>query len=100
MLGSSTINSAHIPFMFMAILQPTTPQHCEGSITWPRLSLRPKILVSQDLAQGALIEVLPTYVAKSLGIYAVYPYSKQPRKVKLFIEHLYYYYQRHQDQFK
>lgn len=61
----------------------------------------PKILVAQDLAQGALVEVLAPYVAKSLGIYAVYPYTKQqPTKVKLFIEHLYYYYQRNRNQFQ
>ncbi|MEC6816055.1 LysR family transcriptional regulator [Photobacterium toruni] len=61
----------------------------------------PKVLVAQDLAQGTLVEVLTMSVAKSLGIYAVYPYTKQqPTKVKLFIEHLYHYYQHHRDQFQ
>ncbi|MEC6907250.1 LysR family transcriptional regulator [Photobacterium piscicola] len=61
----------------------------------------PKVLVAQDLAQGTLIEVLAPYVAKSLGIYAVYPYTKQqPTKVKLLIEHLHFYYQRQRDQFQ
>ena len=56
--------------------------------------------LAQDLAQGTLVGVLAPYVAKSFGIYTVYPYTKQqPTKVKLFIEHLYYY-QRHRDQFQ
>ncbi|WP_318463469.1 LysR family transcriptional regulator [Photobacterium leiognathi] len=61
----------------------------------------PKVLVAEDLHNGSLIEVLDNYVAKSLGIYAVYPYTKQqPMKVKLFIEHLYQYYQKYRDKFK
>ncbi|EAR57397.1 putative transcriptional regulator, LysR family protein [Photobacterium sp. SKA34] len=61
----------------------------------------PKVLVAQDLKKGDLVEVLTDYVEKSLGIYAVYPYTKQqPMKVKLFIEHIYQYYQKYRDTFK
>ncbi|WP_051333426.1 LysR family transcriptional regulator [Aliagarivorans marinus] len=53
----------------------------------------PKILVAEDLAAGRLIEVLNDQVGKSLGIYAVYPYTKHvPRKTKLLIEHIHKYY--------
>ncbi|QUM86078.1 MULTISPECIES: LysR family transcriptional regulator [unclassified Moritella] len=60
----------------------------------------PKVLVADDLQVGTLVEVLPKQVAKSLGIYAIYPYTKlQPLKVKLFIEHIYQFYQRQADNF-
>ncbi|MFT5881070.1 MAG: DNA-binding transcriptional LysR family regulator [Moritella sp.] len=60
----------------------------------------PKVLVAGDLQAGSLIEVLHQQVAKSLGIYAIYPYTKlQPLKVKLFIEHIYQFYQRGADMF-
>lgn len=50
----------------------------------------PKVLVANDLRRGELKEVLPKQVAKCLGIYAVYPYTKHlPIKTKLFIEHIY-----------
>jgi len=60
----------------------------------------PKVLVAEDLQAGRLVEVLQHQVAKCLGIYAVYPYTRhQPAKVKLFIEHLYQCYQRHEEKF-
>lgn len=60
----------------------------------------PKVLVAKDLKAGSLIEVLQEQVAKCLGIYAMYPYTRhQPIKVKLFIEHLYQCYQKHEDKF-
>ncbi|UXI02413.1 LysR family transcriptional regulator [Photobacterium sp. TY1-4] len=60
----------------------------------------PRILVADDLARGELIEVLQDQVAKRLGIYAIYPYTRQqPAKIRLFIEHLYQCYQQHKDKF-
>lgn len=60
----------------------------------------PKVLVADDLQAGTLIDVLQDQVAKCLGIYAIYPYTRhQPIKVKLFIEHLYQCYQQHEDKF-
>ncbi|MGF1785702.1 LysR family transcriptional regulator [Photobacterium swingsii] len=60
----------------------------------------PKVLVAEDLKAGTLIEVLQEQVAKCLGIYAIYPYTRhQPIKVKLFIEHLYQCYQKHVEKF-
>ena len=60
----------------------------------------PKVLVAEDLAAGNLVEVLQNQVGKSLGIYAIYPYTKlQPAKVKLLIEHIYQYYQQESKKF-
>jgi DNA-binding transcriptional LysR family regulator len=53
------------------------------------LAYIPRCLVYPDLQAGHLIELLPQQVGKILGIYAVYPYSRQPpRKIKLLIEHI------------
>lgn len=53
------------------------------------LAYVPRCLVYPDLQAGRLVELLPQQVAKVLGIYAVYPYSRQPaRKIKLLIEHI------------
>ncbi|WP_261817851.1 LysR family transcriptional regulator [Vibrio gallicus] len=49
----------------------------------------PRCLVYQDLKKGTLIDLFPEQVAKNLGIYAVYPYSKYPpQKIKMLIEHI------------
>ncbi|MGR7923213.1 LysR family transcriptional regulator [Zobellella denitrificans] len=53
------------------------------------LAYVPRCLVYPDLQAGRLVELLPRQVGKVLGIYAVYPYSRQPpRKIKLLIEHI------------
>lgn len=53
------------------------------------LAYMPRCLVYPDLQSGRLVELLPQQVGKVLGIYAVYPYSRQPaRKIKLLIEHI------------
>lgn len=50
----------------------------------------PRVLVYEDLEQGRLIQLFKEETAKCLGIYAVYPYTRQqPEKVKIFIHHLY-----------
>ncbi|MCQ9049559.1 LysR family transcriptional regulator [Vibrio diabolicus] len=50
----------------------------------------PRVLVYEDLKQGSLIQLLKDETAKCLGIYAVYPYTRQqPEKIKIFIDHLY-----------
>ncbi|MDD1780746.1 LysR family transcriptional regulator [Enterovibrio sp. ZSDZ35] len=49
----------------------------------------PRCLVYHDLQEGKLMDLLPKQVAKKLGIYAVYPYTKHPsKKVKALIEHI------------
>ncbi|WP_394211375.1 LysR family transcriptional regulator [Enterovibrio calviensis] len=49
----------------------------------------PKCLVYHDLQQGTLIDLLPHQVAKKLGIYAIYPYTRHPpEKLRALIEHI------------
>ncbi|MCG6279805.1 LysR family transcriptional regulator [Vibrio diabolicus] len=50
----------------------------------------PRVLVYEDLKQGRLIQLFKDETAKCLGIYAVYPYTRQqPEKIKIFIDYLY-----------
>ncbi len=42
------------------------------------LAYVPKCLVYHDLTEGALIDLFPDQVGKKLGIYAVYPFTRQP----------------------
>ncbi len=49
----------------------------------------PKLLVYQALKAGQLVTVLDEFVAKSLNIYAVYPFTRQlPIRISRLIEHL------------
>ncbi|GMM90494.1 LysR substrate-binding domain-containing protein [Vibrio fortis] len=60
----------------------------------------PRVLIHDDLEQGRLIQLFQGQTAKCLGIYAVYPYTRQqPEKVKRFIEHLYQGFQKRSHQF-
>jgi len=48
----------------------------------------PKALIYEDLIKGDLVPILDDFIGKHLGIYAVYPQSRQPdKKLKLLIEH-------------
>ncbi|EWH11953.1 LysR family transcriptional regulator [Catenovulum agarivorans DS-2] len=49
----------------------------------------PRCLVYPDLSNGKLIELFPNLVGKTLGVYAVYPFTKhQPTKIKRLVEHI------------
>ncbi|MBN3572245.1 LysR family transcriptional regulator [Vibrio neptunius] len=49
----------------------------------------PRCLVYHDIRNGQLVDLFPELVGKRLGIYAVYPFTRQPpNKVKLLIEHI------------
>jgi len=49
----------------------------------------PRCLVYHDFRNGQLVDLFPEQVGKRLGIYAVYPFTRQPpNKVKLLIEHI------------
>jgi DNA-binding transcriptional LysR family regulator len=49
----------------------------------------PKCSVYENIQNGQLVELLPNYQPRSLGVYAVYPYTKHlPTKIKLLIEHI------------
>lgn len=53
------------------------------------LAYVPKCLVYQDLLKGDLLDIFPDLVGKKLGIYAIYPFTRQPpRKIRLLIEHI------------
>lgn len=61
----------------------------------------PKFCVFDDIKSGALVPILKDYKPRSLGIYAVYPYTKhQPQKVKLLIEHIRNAYQERSERFR
>ena len=49
----------------------------------------PRCLVYHDIRDGQLVDIFPELVGKRLGVYAVYPFTRQlPTKVKLLIEHI------------
>jgi DNA-binding transcriptional LysR family regulator len=49
----------------------------------------PRCLVYQDILNGDLIDIFPEQVGKKLGIYAVYPFTRQaPLKIRLLIDHI------------
>ncbi|WP_086934423.1 LysR family transcriptional regulator [Agarilytica rhodophyticola] len=49
----------------------------------------PRCLVYTDLQNNSLVDLFPTLVAKKVGIYAVYPFTKQaPKKIRLLVEHI------------
>lgn len=49
----------------------------------------PRCLVYHDLMKGDLMDLFPKQVGKRLGIYAVYPFTRQPpQKIRLLIEHI------------
>ena len=49
----------------------------------------PRCLVYHDIRNGQLVDIFPDIVGKKLGVYAVYPFTRQlPNKVKLLIEHI------------
>ncbi|ROV60636.1 LysR family transcriptional regulator [Vibrio ponticus] len=53
------------------------------------IAYMPRCLVYHDLNNGDLIDLFPEQVGKRLGIYAVYPFTRQPpKKVKMLIEHI------------
>jgi DNA-binding transcriptional LysR family regulator len=48
----------------------------------------PKALIHEDLINGSLVSVLGGLTGKDLGIYAVYPRTRQPdKKLKLLVEY-------------
>lgn len=49
----------------------------------------PRCSVYEELQAGTLVELMPEYKPRSLGVYAVYPYTKYlPNKIRLLIEHI------------
>jgi DNA-binding transcriptional LysR family regulator len=49
----------------------------------------PRCSVYEDLQQGKLVELLTDFQPRSLGVYAVYPFTKHlPNKIRLLIDHI------------
>ena len=62
---------------------------CAAAVQHQGIVLQPTFLVSQHLASGALVEVLPQYRSLELGVYAVYPSRKHlTPKVRALIDFL------------
>ncbi|CAI0867223.1 LysR family transcriptional regulator [Serratia entomophila] len=53
------------------------------------IAMVPRCMVYEDLQDGKLVEILAGHCGKVLGIYAVYPYTRNlPLKTRLLIEHI------------
>ncbi|CAM3969589.1 MULTISPECIES: LysR family transcriptional regulator [Pseudoalteromonas] len=49
----------------------------------------PKCSVYEELRDGSLVQVLQQYKARSLGVFAIYPYTRhKPEKITLLIENI------------
>lgn len=60
-----------------------------GALQHQGIVLQPTFLVGDDLASGALVELMPQYRSLEMGIYAVYPTRKHVTpKVRLLIDFL------------
>ncbi|MCH2056403.1 MAG: LysR family transcriptional regulator [Thalassotalea sp.] len=60
----------------------------QAAISGLGIAYVPKVLVHEDMLNGKLINVVTPYCAKLMGIYAVYPRSRQPdKKLNLLVEH-------------
>lgn len=61
----------------------------QAALTNFGVAFLPRALVHEDLMSGALVAVLSEHSAKYMGIYAVYPRTRQPdQKLRLLVEHM------------
>lgn len=61
----------------------------EAAVQGQGITLQPDFLIRDDLVKGQLVEVLPGWHSRTLGIHAVYPSRRHlPVKVRLLIEYL------------
>ena len=60
----------------------------QGALAGFGIGYLPRALIHEELLSGQLESVLHEYIGKMLGIYAVYPKSRQPdKKLNLLVEH-------------
>ncbi|OTA21150.1 LysR family transcriptional regulator [Xenorhabdus beddingii] len=53
------------------------------------IAMVPRVMVYEDLQAGKLVEILKGHSGKVLGVYAVYPYTRNlPLKIRMLIEHI------------
>ncbi len=61
----------------------------EAALAGQGIIVQPDFLVGEDIASGALVELMPGYRAAELGIYAVYPTRRHvASKVQVLIQYL------------
>lgn len=61
---------------------------CEAALSDFGIAYLPRVLVHEKLLSGELVSLLTSYANKNIGVYAVYPRSRQPdKKLKLLVEH-------------
>lgn len=61
----------------------------------------PKCCVYEELQNGELVEILAQYKARSIGVYAVYPFTRHmPLKLRRLIDHIDMAYQAKRDYFE
>ncbi|BFM09161.1 LysR family transcriptional regulator [Halioxenophilus aromaticivorans] len=60
----------------------------QGALAGFGVGYLPRAIIHEELLSGQLESILDTYIGKKLGIYAVYPKSRQPdKKLNLLVEH-------------
>jgi len=60
----------------------------QASLNGFGIAYLPQAIVHEELEKGRLVSLLGNYTAKKLGIYAIYPKSRQPdKKLNLLVEH-------------
>lgn len=73
---------------------------CNAALAHLGIAFLPKALVYELLLSRSLQQILKPFASKLMGIYAVYPRSRQPdQKVKLLIEHIRETFQKQEHQF-
>ncbi|GGF54482.1 LysR family transcriptional regulator [Alteromonas lipolytica] len=59
-----------------------------GAMAGFGIAYLPRALIYEELQAGKLVSLLTPFVAKALGIYAIYPKARQPdKKLALMVEH-------------
>lgn len=73
---------------------------CKAALIDLGLAYLPKALAHEHINKGKLVPLLSSFSSKKMGIYAVYPKSRQPdQKLKLLIEHCRKAFQKQQSHF-
>lgn len=84
-----TLDGSEYPVQVQGRFQTNTLDSIkQGTLSGFGIGYLPRALIHDELLSGQLEAVLDEYVGKKLGIYAVYPKSRQPdKKLNLLVEH-------------
>lgn len=81
---NETLTSVRVGGSFSSNNAPTLKR---AAINHAGIIYVPKCCVYEELSAGRLVTVLPEYQPRSLGVYAIYPYTRhKPKKIQLLIE--------------